>query len=677
MTNAPPETPRWSRLAAVALTLASCTGLAGPVGAEPQRSPRRLLETALAGVDLGAVLAGAEQRHPFDLLADPRTLDPDQRAAFLSAAERELTTGWSTLPVTTFLLYDREGDRRTIERLASQRRNKLGLLLLGETIEGQGRFADAIADGVWLICEESFWGTPAHLGAEQRGLPDVEKPIVELFSAETAALLAWTDHLVGARLDAVHPRLRQRLRLEVDRRVLTPALERDDFWWLGFGSRSVNNWNPWINSNWLTAVLLLEQDPARRARAVAKIARSLDRFIDAYPDDGGCDEGPSYWGHAAASLYEALAILKGATGGRVDVFGAPVVRAMARFITRAYIKDEFFVDIGDAAARVRPSPELVYGYGRAVGDEGVAAFGAWLARRRGPFGPKDVGNSGTPGRSVPALALGRELASAPAAEPLDGEVWLPDLQLAAAREKPGTTSGLYFAAWGGHNGQSHNHNDVGNVVVYGDGRPLLVDAGVGDYTAQTFSSRRYEIWTMQSGWHNLPSINGADQQAGEEFRARDVSFRAAPDRVSFALDVAAAWPASAQVSSWRRTVTLDRRRGEVVIGEDYRLDACAEPVRLNFLTALLPDVSQAGRVLLAEPGGGAHELRYDPNLFTARLEEKAITDRRLGDVWGERLRRIVLTAASCSSRGSHTIVVRRSPGGPAGAATGYHPKGER
>ena len=68
----------------------------------------------------------------------------------------------------------------------------------------------------------------------------------------------------------------------------------------------------------------------------------------------------------------------------------------------------------------------------------------------------------------------------------------------AAREKPGSSEGLYVAAEGGHNAQSHNHNDVGNVIVFADGRPVLVDAGVEEYTSKTFSSRRYEIWTMQS-----------------------------------------------------------------------------------------------------------------------------------------------------------------------------------
>ena len=110
----------------------------------------------------------------------------------------------------------------------------------------------------------------------------------------------------------------------------------------------------------------------------------------------------------------------------------------------------------------------------------------------------------------------------------------------AARERPGASEGLYVAAWGGHNAQSHNHNDVGNVIVFADGRPLLVDVGVGEYTAKTFSPQRYDIWTMQSGWHNLPAINGADQRDGASFRARDVAFVATPSAARFSLDLAPA-----------------------------------------------------------------------------------------------------------------------------------------
>jgi len=635
------------------------------------REPRRLLERQVEALDLPQVLSTADAFRPYPKVADRGawSLIPEaQRKAFVAEAERQIGVEWAILPATRFLDYVRDGDRGRYERLLFSRRGKLALLVLGELFEDRGRFTDAIADGLWLICEESYWGVPAHVGAQKRGsgLPDVAEPTVDLFAAETGALLAWTDYLMGDRLDAVHPLVRERVRLEVDRRILTPNLQRDDFWWMGFTPREANNWNPWINSNWLASVLLLERNPDRRVRAVRKIARSLDRFIDAYPDDGGCDEGPSYWGRAGASLFESLELLHAASEGRLDVYREPVVRAIGQYIARAYVAGEYYVNIGDAPAKVRPEPELVFRYGRAVGDASLAGFGAFLAAHRGPYGPDDVPRYGSLARVLPALLGAADLAATPPAEPLDGEVWLPDLQMMAAREKPGLSQGLYVAAWGGHNAQSHNHNDVGNVVVYADGMPVLVDVGVEQYTSKTFSSRRYEIWTMQSAWHNLPAVNGLDQGAGAEFRAHQVAFAPGRDAVRFSLDLALAYPKEAKVARWRREVTLDRKKREVVLAEDYVLGEAREPVRLHFVTPLAPDISTPGRVVLARPGGApvsdASEagpvLLYDVGRFTAGVEEKAVTDARLRPVWGERLFRVVLTARGRALRGAHRIVVR-------------------
>jgi hypothetical protein len=270
---------------------------------------------------------------------------------------------------------------------------------------------------------------------------------------------------------------------------------------------------------------------------------------------------------------------------------------------------------------------------------------------------------------LPALLQGKEIASTRPVEPLDGEVWLPDLQLMAARERPGSSEGLYVAAWGGHNGQSHNHNDVGNVIVYADGQPVLVDVGAPEYTSRTFSPRRYEIWTMQSQWHTLPALNGFDQKDGAEYRARDVAFSPGRDAVRFSVDIAPAYPAEAKVSRWRREVTLDRRKREVVLAEDYRLGEVREPVRLHFVTPLAADLSRRGRVILSRPGrppvsaGGeaGAVLAYDPKRFTATVEEKAVDDSRLQPIWGDRLFRIVLTARDHALRGAHRIVVRAAP----------------
>ncbi len=90
--------------------------------------------------------------------------------------------------------------------------------------------------------------------------------------------------------------------------------------------------------------------------------------------------------------------------------------------------------------------------------------------------------------------------------------------------KRGSARGLTVAAKGGHNDESHNHNDVGEFVVYCDGKPLLIDAGVETYSRKTFSPQRYEIWTMQSAYHNLPTIDGVQQAPGAAFAARDVTY---------------------------------------------------------------------------------------------------------------------------------------------------------
>ena len=620
------------------------------------QGPRNLLTGGLREQALAAALLPAAQWHPYPTIrdrADWEAVPQEIRAGFIRQAQQYLGTTWERIPASVTLQYIRDGNRSHYDAMNTRQREKLATLVMAEVFENQGRFLDDIANGIWAISEQTFWGSTAHLGMQRAGsgLPDVTEPIVDLFAAETGALLAWTDYLLGERLDTVSPLLRKRIRAEVDRRVLTPALARDDFWWMGFGDRkNVNNWNPWINSNWLAAALLLEADPQRRAASVYKIMRSLDNFINGYPDDGASDEGPGYWDRAAASLFDNLELLRGATKGTVDIYSSPLVRNMGQYIYQVYIKDAYFVPMGDAPAKLTPDAELVYEYGKRIADPVMERFGAWLAQRRGPYRP----GSSSPGRILPALLVAGEIAAAPVAEPLPGSVWLPDLQLMAARSMPGSAQGLYVAAWGGHNGQSHNHNDVGNFIVYGDGQPVLIDVGVETYTAKTFSPQRYEIWTMQSAYHNLPTINGIMQSPGREFQAKDVSFNETATRVTFSADIAPAYPAAAAVKRWQRRVALDRKAPAVELEDRYELNTWKEPVRLNLMTSLHVDTSRPGEARLDD----RYLLTYDARALKAASEEIRVSDERLRSVWGDRLERIVLTAQGTAPRGGYRVVLR-------------------
>jgi len=624
------------------------------------QGPRNLLTGSLSEQTLAAALLPAAQWHPYPTIrdrADWEAVPQEIRAAFIQAARQHVGTTWERIPATVTLQFIRNGNRSNYDAINTRQRERLATLVLAEVFENGGRFLDDIANGIWAISEQTFWGSTAHLGMQRagNGLPDVTEPVVDLFAAETAALLAWTDYLLGDRLDAVSPLVRKRIRAEVDRRILTPALARDDFWWMGFGERkNLNNWTPWIDSNWLAAVLLLEADPRRRVAAVYKIMRSLDNFINIYPDDGASDEGPGYWDRAAASLFDNLELLRGATSDKVDIYGSPLVRSMGQYIYRVYIKDQYFIPMGDASARITPDAELVYQYGKRIGDPVMQGFGALLAQRRGPYHP----GSSSPGRILPALLIAKEIATATTAEPLLGSVWLPDLQLMAARSTPNSGAGLYVAAWGGHNGQSHNHNDVGNVIVYGDGKPVLIDVGVETYSAKTFSAQRYEIWTMQSAYHNLPTINGVMQGAGREFQAKDVTFNETANRITFSADIAAAYPAEAGVRRWQRRVTLDRNTPAVELEDSYELTQWREPARLSLMTPLRVDTSRPGEVRL----GGRYVLTYDAGKVNAAAEEIGVSDERLRSVWGDGLERLVLTPRGTALRGAYRVTLRQAKG---------------
>ena len=358
--------------------------------------------------------------HPYPTVEDRPAWEalPDSvRDGLCASGERALEREWPHTLAVRYLDYARDGNRSRYEDVHFRRRGMLASLALAECVENQGRYLDEIANGIWLICEESSWCLPAHIGAQRAGsgLPDTREPIVDLFSAETSALLAWVDDLLGARMDAVSPLIRPRVRREIDARVLTPCLERDDFWWMGFTPSEVNNWNPWINSNWLASALLVEADPERRVAAVAKSVRSLDRFLGPYPRDGGCDEGPSYWGRAGASLLDCLELLYSATDGRVDVYGEPLVREIGRFIYRVQIEGRYFVNFSDASAIVSPPPAVVYRYGQRTGDADMMALGAWLAVDQDLLHPREEPGARAAGPVLAGRDRGRGASTAAAA----------------------------------------------------------------------------------------------------------------------------------------------------------------------------------------------------------------------------------------------------------------------
>jgi hypothetical protein len=416
---------------------------------------------------------------------------------------------------------------------------------------------------------------------------------------------------------------------------------------MGFGGRVVNNWNPWICSNWLAAVLILEKNEARRVQSIHKILQCLDNFLNPYPKDGGCDEGPGYWDRAGGSLFDCLELLQSASAGKIDIFDRPLIKEIGKYITKAYICHPYFINFADAAARINASASLIFRYGKNIGDEDMMGFGAFLADKQGLGKDYIRGSFGSLGRVLPTLFQLEKLLEAESREPLVRDAWLPELQVMAARSVEGSNKGFYVAAKGGHNAESHNHNDVGNFIVYADGYPVFIDVGVETYTAKTFSNRRYEIWTMQSAFHNLPTINGFMQKNGRDYRAKGVRYKAMEKSATFSLDISPAYPEEAKVRSWIRTITLNRGKN-VVIHDKYQLGEATQKLQMTLMSWRKPVLGKEGEINLESPEGIPDlepiVVRYEKKKFVANVEAIPLEDARLRTSWGRQLYKVVLTA---------------------------------
>jgi hypothetical protein len=529
---------------------------------------------------------------------------------------------------------------------------------MGELVEGKGRFIDQIINAVWYYSEQTWWGWSAHLGAQKAGsgLPDINEPYVDLGVSEVTSNLSMTYVLFKDEFDKIHPLISSRLKREITNKALDPYYKRNDWGYMGFEGGRPNNWNPWINYNMLTSYLIIETDPVRKAAEVQKILNSLDKFLNGYSDDGGCDEGPSYWGAAGALLYESLEIMKNLSGGRFDVFDDPLIQNIGKYFYKVNIHAPYFINFADADATTGGAPSIVYRYGKAIDDPVMQKFGAYLARL-GNWGEGAM--SGRIFDQIRNLGLITEIRVAEAQEALVADFWFPDTEVAGARDREGSFSGFFFGAKGGFNAESHNHNDIGSCLMYFDGKPCLIDLGREEYVAKTFSPRRYEIWTMQSGYHNLPVINGTDQMQGENYKAKNSSFTANARSATFTTEIAEAYPEAAKVKSWIRSYTLNRGKN-FVISDKFELNTITNAETSSNLITYCKVTKVKPGLLKFEGDGFALNMTFNQQVVTPEIEFIEITDRSLKRYWPDGVTRIRLKFIDPGIKGGQTVTFTKA-----------------
>lgn len=595
-------------------------------------------------------------------------------AAIVVDGEQFIGYEYPTIPATLYMDFSRTGNRSRFEDRYFARRRALNALVLAECVCGDGRFLDDIVNGIDALCCESAWQLPAHNSYVRDGtqlvLPDTQRPILDLFACETGAQLAMISYLLADVLDSVDPSICERIGWILRERILTPYLNTH-FWWMGNGDEPMCNWTPWCTQNILLVAGILESDQERLRIIIETACGSLDSFVKDYGDDGCCSEGAQYYRHAGLCLFGAIEFLEQfAPNVFSPLYALEKIRNIALYALNMHVDGDYYINFADCSPIAGNPGAREYLFGKRIASEPLMRYAA-EGRKRGK--ELTLPNEINLFYRVQELAFAREMADfanclqdttttdavpadaasmqrsgdtvsadpafiQPTCVPLP-DAWYPSVGLLVTRSPV-----FCLAVKAGGNGDSHNHNDTGSFTVYKNGQPCIIDIGVESYTAKTFSPRRYEIWTMQSAWHNLPTFGPWMQHDGAEFRSRDVVYKGGNTLTRISMELEGAWVPESGVVSYQREVAFDKPGGVILV--DDRYNGTHEPV-MSLMTALEPTISPAIDSMngLAIEGssiaiGKLARVEVNVSSVAIRVEAVDISDLRLLAAWGDRIYRV-------------------------------------
>lgn len=540
--------------------------------------------------------------------------------AHIKEAENYLGFDWPIIKAADYITYRTTGNRTQQEIPHFTRRTALISLVLGEICEYKGRFIPDIVDGLFLICEETFWGVSAHYPNHVNDmLPDAENCYIDLFVGETASTVALTYYLLYDELNDYCPDILKRIEYEMERRVFKPYLSSRDFVWMGYYN-DVNNWNPWVLSNMMTAFLLMEHSPSRLRRAIKKMIYEIEKIYVAYPEDGGCDEGANYWAVSGGTLFEFLYMLYIASDKKIDFFDDQKIKNIMQYCYHTYIKDGRYVNFADGTPFIQEqAASLIYLYGKINNDGKLIELARRIISDNKKIELTHYSWKSYAKRELFMLMYGKELNEKDNFKALNNFIY-QNLQIAYLRDGE-----LYCAAKGGHNFEGHNHNDVGSFILYDGSTPVLIDPGCGEYTANTFNHMRYTIWTMQSDWHNLPKINGYSQHNGSTFRAKSFAL----ENGTISVEFKDAYMKEAALDSCKRDISF--KENALTVEDTFVFSQSANEVCEHFITVVKPFI-QDNKVHIGDyilNCNTAADISYDHIDFNGdeKLENSWNTDK--------------------------------------------------
>lgn len=522
------------------------------------------------------------------------------------------------LPELSFAIFRQfaeTGERKAYENVYFERRARLNALAvvtaaITEKQEHQ-QYLACLENVIWDICGEYTWCLTAHL--PRKGDPSQE---VDLFAAETAQTLA---EIYAMHQEILDIRVSERIRAEVRRRVFTPVFtEKRPFSWRD----ADHNWSAVCAGGSGMAALILMNDSEEKADAMMQTLESMNSFLSGYGADGGCAEGLGYWVYGFGYFTYFAETLREFSLGKIDLLAAEHVRSIARFPSSIHLSDGIYVNFSDSNEReVLPSgllnrlaertgcihdiPFIIPGmlddpvrrWAHLIRNFLWSDTAHYLEEKK-----REKENQNQNHMEVPSIISERAgLITA----------IFPNLGWWVSR---GKSSG--FALKGGHNGEPHNHNDLGQYILHGGGENLLCDLGAGMYTKAYFQEGRESIINISSGGHNVPVIGGHMQKSGPSYSAKVLEIKNNEKELQVVLDLTKAY-GDAPIHCFTRSVLFqcpeEGERSILQLEDVFDWKGEADSIEERLISRIAP-IFEQDRVIWS--GSKARlTLRYDSALW--------------------------------------------------------------
>lgn len=449
--------------------------------------------------------------------------------------------------------------------------------------------------GEWIPLIES--GLEETIASPWHDANKYEKPMVGWRVTQLTAFMAHTLATLDGKLNED---LVSRTKKTIRERVIYPYLEdvrsfqtrkiiwhKDSCPWL----EKDTNWRAVCVANILYAGLIVEDDLKKQAEILRTSIEQADLYLKTFEKDGYLAAGIRYWNWGFRHYVLLAERILHATGGKVNLYESDKVRRIVEFQLAWNLENKITKKEGE-----------------------IDVFGEEVEEKKGvrDFLEEDIAyypifaDNSNPSTSMPQIRyiLSQRFKTPYVGSPLFRDNYeilgpfysaaLGASQIKTSRTKINEKGGDYLvhnakaaiirdpnerivlAIKGGHNGEEHNHNDLGGYTIFQSKMEkapweyVTGDAGFGSYAKGTFNADlRYTFPLLGSYGHPVPVVDNTLQSDGFEYTAEMIRHSSNPKRFSIEYDLKNAYNCP-KLKELHRKITYEKDYRALVVKDSFK-----------------------------------------------------------------------------------------------------------